>query len=108
MKQEIEVQSFFKDCHPEEIQHYPREVLRLMEPEGFNEFVQHIYHHSGIVETKAYEKAEEVYEEFYGKRRYEDYNSYKSSFHQIKTREYKKRHAEAQPLFDGVLMPVYK
>ena len=89
MQVEIEVQSFFKGCHPKEP--YDADVLALLDPEGFNEFVQHIYHNSEMVETKCYEKAEELFNHYFKRRRYEDYNSYKSSYHQVRTLKRQKK-----------------
>ncbi|MCO6358199.1 hypothetical protein [Roseivirga pacifica] len=79
---------------------YGPEILELMQPDGFNEMVQYIYQKTGAKETEAYEEAEKVYEHFFSCRRYEDYNSYKSSFHQVRKRLHQARRVlEPLPLF---------
>lgn len=81
-----EATDFFKGGLPPSP--YPTELMSLLHPKVFNDFVQHIYHSAEPkkVETRCYEEAEAVFKKFFGRRRYEDYNSYKSSFHQIMTR----------------------
>lgn len=79
---------------------YDDKIRAMLTPEGFNEVVQYIYQKSLDYEHQCYEEAETIFENFYGYRRYEDYNSYKSSYHQIKTREKKKNtEPERLPMF---------
>jgi len=76
---------------------YPDEVKGLQNPAGFNALVQFIYHNSKKFEYLCYEEAESIFEHYFGQRKYEDYNSYKSSLHQIMTRARRKK-AKPQPL----------
>lgn len=100
-------QEFFEGCDLNMI--YPEKVRAMLTPDGFNELVQYIYQHSEKVETRCYEEAEEIFERFYGYRRYEDYNSYKSSYHQIKSRARKKNLVpEELPMFPDYWPENYK
>lgn len=81
---------------------YDEKVLALLTPEGFNDAVQFVFQNSETrkFEKDCYEEVEVIFEHWFGYRRYEDYNSYKSSYHQIKSRQKKKnRSPERLPIF---------
>jgi hypothetical protein len=99
MKLTREIERFVEGCHPD--QPYPEKLLLLQTPDGFNNLVQHIYQSTEKVERLCYLDAEEYFFYLFGRNRYEDYNSYKSSYHQVKSRlRMKKRNQfQALPMF---------
>jgi hypothetical protein len=95
MKITSEIERYIEGCHP---QPYSEKILNLQNPEGFNDLVQHIYQSTNKVESLCYQDAEEYFYYLYGRDRYENYNSYKSSFHQVKSRARNKNKNQSQPL----------
>ena len=77
----------------------PEKIQALLTPHGFNEYVQHIYQNSNKLEIECYNIAEDYFHHVFGKKRYEDYNSYKSSYHQVRTKMMKAFRERETPLF---------
>lgn len=92
-----QAESYFEGCHLQKP--LPAKVQELLTPEGFNEFVQCIYQQSEWKETKCYEYAENYFQYIFGYPRYDSYNSYKSSFHQIMSRRNHERKERVLPMF---------
>ena len=97
MKLLPQAEEYFEGCHLQAS--LPERVQALLTPEGFNDFVQHIYQNSDMVETKCYQYAEDYFFHIFGCQRYEDYNSYKSSFHQIMSRKRELNKPKLLPMF---------
>ena len=77
----------------------PGKVQELLTPEGFNSFIQTIYHSTNWPETQCYQYAEHYFQYIFGYRRYDSYNSYKSSFWQIMRRKTHHKKSRDLPLF---------
>jgi hypothetical protein len=50
-----------------------------MSAEGFDELFFSFYNNGSVTHTAAYEKAEQVHEQYFEKRKYSDYESYRVS-----------------------------
>lgn len=92
-----QAEDFFEGCHLQKP--LPPKVQELLTPEGFNDFVQVIYHNGEWPETTCYEYAEHYFQYIFGYARYDSYNSYKSSYWQIDRRKKQKKQARHLPMF---------
>lgn len=71
------------------IQRYPQEVLDLLDLEGFNEkFEEELRNHR--TQEEAYEHTEQLHEQFFGRRKYSGYDS----FRKVRERKLKKKQVD--------------
>lgn len=58
---------------------YPKDILDMMTTYGFREKVLEIRGRENVSQSEAFERANEIYYEYFSKYRFSDYNTYKNA-----------------------------